>query len=312
MTIQNPKRLIDTGVTGVEGTGDTLNAGGIKLNADLNSVYNVFGDYRLYKTDTAQGDQIMTLHARGYPQKHTRAYYAGGENPSGNPVEHGSFHDISVTRGGIADLTLNLPTGYGHQGEYIEIINTDGSVGFGAGKEFIIRTSGAGDTISGFGTSMKIQKPYFRIVLWVQNSAATGSTWMYRMESLYGSEETAYSAKISTLAPGNNRTIQLFNKSLYSTIKQLVFVTQQGSNVNQECAEVLMLVNNTNNNDNQVYYTEYARLRTDAPGNPAEDLLYDITYFINNGVVNATVTNRSSVAIDVTFKSVSAIGGFTQ
>lgn len=312
MTVQLPKKLIDTGVEGVEGTGDTLYEGGTSLNRDLNSVYNVFGDYRMYRTDSAQGDLIQTLHARGYPQKHTRAYYAGGEIPSGNPVEFGSYHDISVTRDGNADLILNLPVGYGHQGEYVEIVNTDGTVGYGAGKEFYVRTSGSGDSIAGSGVSLKIQKPYFKLVMWVREAAPTGSVWDYRLENLFGADEIPYSASMVAIPPSNSRRVTLFQKSLYNTVKHIVFVTQQGTNINQECSEVLLLVNNSNNTDNRVYHTEYARLRTDAPGDLAADLLYDFDYRIENGNVIMEINNRSSVAIDVQVKAIGSIGGLTK
>lgn len=309
MSVQNPKRLVDTGVEGVEGTGDTLFQGGTSLNRNLNSLYNVMGDYRIFKTDSAQGDQIQTLHATGFYQKHSRAYYSGAENPSGNPVEFGSLHDVSVTRDGSGDLTVTLPAGLNKQGECIEIINTDGSIGYGAGKELIIRTSGAGDSIINFGSSMKLQKPHFKITLWVQSSAPTGATWNYKIEALYGDQAMPYSVSMSTIAPNNSRTVNLFQKSGYHSVKHLIFATERGTNVSQEMAEVLLMVNNTNQLDYNVYHTEYARVRSKDPSTLSNDLLYTAEYSITaGGVVRMTVTNISNVAIDVFVKAIDAIG----
>lgn len=309
MTIQTPKRLIDTGVEGVEGTGNTLFDGGELLNKDLNNIWNVFGDYRLYKGDSAHGDALMSLHATGYYQKHSRAYYAGGEIPSGNPVEFGSMHDVSVTRDGIGDLILTLPVGYGHQGECIEIVNTDGTIGFGTGKEFKIRVSGSGDAILGHGDTMTVQRPYFKIVLWVRDSAATGSTWAYKIESLFGDNSVPYSASIANLAPNNSRAIPLYSKSLFDCAKHIMHVVQRGNNVQCESSEVMLMVNNTNTNDNNVYVTEYARIRSEDPSDPAANLLYDANYYISAGNVMVNITNKGSVAIDVRIKAVEAIGG---
>lgn len=307
MSIQKTKELIDTGIRGQEGTGDTLYDGGEKLNQNLNSLYNCFGDYRLGK-QAGSGNRIMTLHPAGFYQKHTRAYYAGSENPSGNPIEFGSLHDISVTRDGAGDLIVTLPQGNGHAGECIELVNTDGSVGYGTGRELIIRASGSGDSIGNFGNTWTIRRPNFRIVLWVSEASPTGSKWSYKIDSLYGDKSIPYEATITNIAPDDDKQIVLFNKSQYNVVKQIMFVSQRGSNVHQESSETLLMVNNSNNNDSNVYSSEYARLRTTSPGDPADDLLYEVEYKVVGNSVIATVRNISNVAIDVYIKSIDAIG----
>lgn len=194
MSIQTTKNLIGTGVEGVAGTGDTLSEAGKKMNQYLHDLYNVYGDYRVFANDGEyKGDQLQTLHATGYWQKLPRAYYTGNMTPSGNPVEHGSRHDVSTTRDGSGELTVTVPAGVivngnrtmAHQGESIEIINTDGSVS--PVNPLIIRCSGHGDVIKvGHDRvhEMRIEKPDFKITLWVESTSGTGSVWAYKIEHL--------------------------------------------------------------------------------------------------------------------------------
>lgn len=307
--MQKTKILVDTGEEGVEGTGDTLYEGGTSINTNINNVYNVFGDYRLFRGDAGQGNQVMTLHPTGFYQKHTRAYYAGSENPSGNPVEYGSLHDLSVVRDGAGDLVVTLPVGNGHAGESIEFINTDGSIAAGTGKEVIIRVSGSGDSIGVLGTQMKIQKSYFKIKLWIDKSGPTGSHWSYKIESLFGDDSVAYSVSIPNIGSGLTKEVDLFVKSHNNLVKHIMFVSERGSNIQQEASEVLLLVNNSNNNDNAVYSTEYARIRTASTANSKDNLLYESEYKIVSGVVKLSVKNLGSTAIDVTVKAIESIGG---
>ncbi|QAY01301.1 baseplate wedge tail fiber connector [Aeromonas phage ZPAH1] len=307
MSVQKPKELIDTGVRGQEGTGDTLHDGGVKINQDLNSIYNVFGDYRIGKT-SGLGNRVQTLHATGYYQKHTRAYYAGAEQPSGNPVEYGSMHDVSVLRDGAGDLTITLPVGSNHAGECIELINSDGSVGYGTGKEVIIRTSGSGDSIGTLGNRIVLNKPYFRITFWVTEASSAGSKWNYRIESLYGDNATSYSATMSGIAPGAERNLVLFNKTQYNAVKHMMFVTQRGAAAMQESCETLLMVNNSSTADLNVYSTEYARIRTKEPLQPEDNLLFDAKYSIIGSTVVLTITNISTAIIDVFIKSIESIG----
>lgn len=62
--MQELKTLIDTGIKGNSSTGDILYDGGEKLNINMDSLWNVFGDYRLYD-ETTHGQGRQTLHAIG-------------------------------------------------------------------------------------------------------------------------------------------------------------------------------------------------------------------------------------------------------
>lgn len=307
MSVQKPKELIDTGIRGQEGTGDTLFDGGEKLNSDINSIWNVFGDYRIGKT-SGSGNRVQTLHATGYYQKHTRAYYAGAEQPSGYPVDFGSMHDVSVTRDGVGDLTITLPQGSGHAGECIEIVNTDGTVGFGTGKEVIIRTSGSGDSIGNLGNRLVINRANFRLLIWVVDGSPAGATWNYKLESMFGDSATSYSATMTGIAPGTERNLVLFNKAQYNVVKHMLFITQRGVGAQQESCETLVMVNNTSTADTNVYSTEYARLRTKEPTDPSSNLLFEAKYSISGNTVVMTITNISQTTIDVFVKSIESIG----
>lgn len=307
MSVQKPKEIIDTGVRGQEGTGDTLFDGGEKINQDLNSIWNVFGDYRIGK-QPGFGNRLQTLHAGGYYQKHTRAYYAGAENPSGNPVEFGSMHDVSVSRGGSGDLTVTLPPGNNHGGESITFINTDGSIGFGAGKELIIRAGGTGDSIGSIGNRLIINRANVKVTLWVSEESPTGSKWSYKVESLYGDNAISYDVSIANITPNTEKNVVLFNKSQYNVVKHILYVSQRGVNVELESCETMLMVNNSNNTDRNVYSTEYARLRTSSPGDSKDNLLFEASYTITGTSVILTVKNISNLVIDVSVKSISAIG----
>ena len=310
MSIQQPKILVDTGDEGVEGTGDTLYQGGTSINRNLNSLYNAFGDYRIFRADANQGNQQMTIHSAGYYQKHTRSYYSGQENPSGNPVDFGSMHDLSVTRDGAGDLIITLPAGNGHAGEYIDFINIDGSIGLGAGKEVTIRTSGSGDSIGLAGTQMKLQKSYFHLRLWVDKSSPTGSHWAFKMDSVIGDNSIPYQTTISNIAAGTSKEVVLFNKSQYNLTKHLIHVTERGTNIRQEASEVLLMVNNSGP-DTNVYSTEYARIRTTPTANSKSDLLYESEYIISGTQVKMVVKNIGTLAIDVHVKAIEAMGGLS-
>lgn len=307
MSVQSFKRRIDTGVAGDSSTGDTIHAGGNGINDNFDSLYNVMGDYRLYQSSD-NGTNVQKLHATGFYQKHTRAYYNGAATPNGNPVDYGSMHDVSTTRNGIGPLTINLPTGLNHQGECIEIINTDGSVNETNYVE--IKCSNVADSFAGLGNVLRLTVPKFKLTLWIEKSEQTGSVWNYKIDNLYGDNAVAYDISVTDIGINETRQIPLFNKSQYNTSKHILFVSQKGVNVHLESSECLLMVNNTNISDNTVYFTEYARIRTSEPTSSAANLLYEVEYLIIGGVVNARIRNISNNIIDVKIKAIDSLGRF--
>ena len=310
MTIQTTKQLINTGVAGDESTGDTLYDGGTLLNTDIDNLYNAFGDYRLFYDMPSKGEDTMILHPTGYYQKHSRAYYGGATTPSGNPVDIGSQHDVSVVRGGAGPLIITLPPGSQHEGEMIEFINVDNSITPDLNRQLTIRTSGSGDSITDKGSQLILTRGRFKLTMFVESGSTSGSKWNYRLENLAG-DNSSNSQTISILAigTGTSKEVALFHKSQFHCMKYMNFVTQTTANSMQECSETLLLINRTNANDNNVYSTEYARIRTGQPALPVDDLLYQISYTINtDGFIVATVTNIGTLSIDVTIRSIEGIG----
>ncbi|MGL6228670.1 MAG: baseplate wedge tail fiber connector [Culicoidibacterales bacterium] len=310
MTIQTAKQLIDVGVAGDESTGDTLYDGGTLLNHDLDNVYNAFGDYRLFYNVDTKGEGTMILHPTGYYQKHTRAYYGGATTPSGNPVDIGSMHDVSVTRDGAGPLLITLPPGSQHEGEMIEFINVDNSISQDPNRRLTIRTSGSGDTIGDKGSQLVLTRGRFKLTMYVETGSTSGSKWNYRIENLAGDNTSnSQSIMMQAITTGSTREVQLFHKSQFHCMKYMNFVTQTAANSMQECSETLLLINRTNDNDNNVYSTEYARIRTGQPTKPEDDLLYEISYTINqDNYIVATVKNIGTLSIDVTIRSIEGIG----
>lgn len=310
MTIQTTKQLIDVGVAGDESTGDTLYDGGSLLNTDLDNIYNAFGDYRLFYNIPSKGEDTMILHPTGYYQKHTRAYYGGATTPSGNPVDIGSQHDVSVSRGGVGPLIITLPPGSQHEGEMIEFINVDNSISQDPNRQLTIRTSGSGDTITNKGSQLIMTRGRFKLTMFVESGSTSGSKWNYRLENLVGDNTSnSQSITVPAIATNTSKDVELFHKSQFHCMKYMNFVTQTTANSMQECSETLLLINRTNANDNNVYSTEYARIRTGQPALPEDDLLYEISYTINDtGFIVATIKNIGTLSIDVTIRSIEGIG----
>ena len=82
------KQIIDVGILPNDGTGDTLRDAGIKINANFNDIYTVFGDgLQLFQGFVKNGDQTIRLGISntapaGITQTGTIAYADGiGWNP---------------------------------------------------------------------------------------------------------------------------------------------------------------------------------------------------------------------------------------
>lgn len=304
MSTQTPKILINTGVEGDESTGDTLYDGGTSLNTNLDSLYNVFGDFRLFANDSSAG--VAILHPSGYYQKHTRSYY----QTTGRPVQIGSLHDVSVTRDGPGDLTVELPIGLNSEGESIEFVNIDGSVDSGNGTNFIIKATGA-DSITGLAQELLITKPNQKVVMWVSRASPAGSVWSYKIESLFGDKSIPYDVNIRNVPPGVELNAPLFPKTSSDSVKHMMFVREVGGTNQRETSETLLMVNNGDPQDLNVYSTEYARVRlTTGLTDPeqSDNLLYNIRYAVVNGYVQVFVENIGSDLIDVRIKAIESIG----
>ncbi|QQK88288.1 hypothetical protein [Providencia phage PSTRCR_127] len=266
--MQELKTLIDTGIKGNSSTGDILYDGGEKLNINMDSLWNVFGDYRLYD-ETTHGQGRQTLHATGYYQKHTRRYYL--DSPNG--VEMGSLHDVDTTDG---KLDLKLPSS--KFGEGIVIINSNGSLS--PDTPLVVTTYGS-DIILGHGRTLTLDIPKSRITIWCTRKDQGIGVWEYKVESLFGFQHIAINetVKLDTSVT----SINIGNKNTYNSLKFLVHAISQDKSQFKSC-EILVGIDHLTN---KVYKTEYAVLKN------SEDELYDLDFVVDSGLLKANVKSNS-------------------
>lgn len=266
--MQTSKQLIDTGIKGNSSTGDILYDGGEKLNTDLNSIWNVFGDYRLFD-ETIQGQNKQTLHGTGYYQKHTRRYYL--DSPNG--VEMGSLHDIDTTEG---KLDLKLPSA--KAGEGIVIINSNGSLSIDT--PLVINTYGS-DVIAGHGRTLTIDSPKSKITIWCTRKEAGVGVWEYKIESMFGLQNLAVDKTIKL--DTTETEIPMGNKNSYNAVKFMVHAISHDKLKIKSC-EILIAIDHLTN---EIFKTEYAVLKN------TEEELYDLSFVVDGGLLKAKVKSNS-------------------
>lgn len=240
--MQEFKTRIDTGTKGNPSTGDILYEGGEKLNTNTDSIYNVFGDFRLNDSGS-HGVGRQKLHATGYYQKHTRVYYM--DTPNG--VEMGSLHDVDTSDG---KLDIKLPAA--KLGEGIIVINSNGSLS--PDTPVVLNTYNQ-DVVKGHGGALSIDVPRSKTTLWCTKVDQGVGVWEYRIEPMFGND---YHPIDTTVSIGTTPIdISIGNKNLYNSIKFMIYA----SNLDQskfKSSEVTITLDHKNN---KVYKTEYAVLK---------------------------------------------------
>lgn len=275
---QVAKKMIDVGVQGDANTGDIIYDGGVKLNSNLDALYNTFGDGRLY--DLSEGDGQQKLHATGYYQKFPSLYYTKGA------VEAGSRHDLNTTTGAFA-VTLPDPK----LGEMIEIINSNGSFAL---NPITIRAQ-AGGNIEG-ENQIIVNHGFVKIALVCTDDTPDLSKWQYKIEPMFGdfSVPANLTAEITNV---HTFPIPLFKKEMYEGVKLMVsaYEVKYGSK-ERTVSEILVMVDE---DDDVVYSDEYSVIFK-------KDKVYTIDFIIQNGIVQANV-NSAKPLIKFSIKSIETI-----
>ncbi|QYN80330.1 baseplate wedge tail fiber connector [Kosakonia phage 305] len=262
----NGKLLIDVGEIGNASTGDILYDGGVKLNTDLNNIYNTFGDQRLADVYDSQ-----KLHATGYYQKVTKT------SDFGPGVDPGTQADVDTSAGNIICAVRN-----GKVGEGVVFINSTGS--FSTENFFEIQVVDSFVSIP--SGNLRVTTPFSRITVWCVSVEGGVVKWDYSIESMFGDKSIPLN---KTFQLSNvKRDIQLFPKGLYQTAKILATAsTTDGTKY--KVSEILLYVDSV---ANKVYSTEYAVIRGGATDD--EDELYDLTFSSPVGdYIIATVNSPS-------------------
>jgi len=274
------KKRIDVGQIGNPSTGDILYDGGVKLNTVIDSLYNTFGDDRLY-TSASLGADVQFLHATGYYQKKTRSDYAAG------PIDMGSCHDIDTTAGTI---TVTLPNA--KQGEGCYFINSNGSVS--PSNPLIIRPQ-AGETILGVSSDLIVTSPNVRVIVWCTKIDGARKYWDYGLSPMFGDTTLPVEKTINiTTVPTN---VKICGKNEYAGVKMMIACrTPDGTAF--KTAEVLLSVDSISN---KVYSTEYAVIKN------TSSEIYEVRYFIGAGDLVYAEVKASSGTARFSIKAVDTI-----
>lgn len=280
---QQPKTRIDTGVRGSPSTGDILYDGGNFLNTNFNSVYNTFGDQRLFAMGI-EGAGNQFLHATGYYQ----------QNQSYNTaLEMGSMHCIVAQQ----PVSVSLPKG--QLGEGIVFISVDGT-SISPKNPFTIICNTA-DNIANAGQRLVVTSPNSRIVIWGARKAqsSTAVTWEYSITPMFGNYSVPIDKNYEIL--GKGATFPIAHKDQFQSIKLLV-TSSMGSQATAKfkSCEILLHIDKLNN---KVYSTEYAVLKDG-------DDFYTTSFAIDSlsGQVTMTVKPvNTAQPIQFAIKSISTV-----
>lgn len=265
-THQKPKQRIDVGIAGDANTGDIIFDGGVKLNENLDALYNTFGDQRLF--DVAQGEASQVLHATGYYQKLPTVEYTR------SPVERGSMHDLDTTASTF-QVTLPDPT----RGECVEFINSNGSWTINP----IIFKPQVGASIAG-NTELRINQGSIRIRFTCTNETTGSARWDYFIEPLNGD----FSVPINKTVEIDSSTatnIVLFKSGEYTGIKLLVSAEEITTGVKERTISEILVMADTETST--AYSDEYSVIYKNAKA-------YNIEFLYSSGSVVARVTSNLS------------------
>ncbi|MGL4522760.1 MAG: baseplate wedge tail fiber connector [Bacilli bacterium] len=278
---QLPKQLIDVGEKGNANTGDIIYDGGVKLNANLDALYNTFGDSRLF--ESAAGNLTQYLHATGYYQKLPVSYYGS------KAVEPGSMHDLDTTS---QTFVLNLPNP--KRGECVEVINSNGSFSI---NEIVIKPQ-SGASILG-KTEIRINQGSVRLRFVCIDETPNNAIWDYELSPLFGDFSVPVN-KTLELDASASTNIVMFPLENFTGVKLIIAAEEIKAGAKERnVSEVLLMIDVE---DKKVYSDEYSILFKVAK-------LYSVDFSVLNNSIIAAVTNKTPGRIKFSIKSIETIKG---
>ena len=272
MINQTPKLLVDIGEIGNASTGDILYEGGRKLNVDLDSLYNTFGDQRLYSVNNGENTQV--LHATGYYQKATNIIEWN------STVALGSMRDVNTAEGVITARIAK-----GKAGEGVIFINSNGSLSTSMPLE--VELQGTDSFLTAATNKMKFTQPYTKITLWCIDDANGVGTWDYKIESMFGNQSVLLDKTYNMSSVV--RDIPIAYRADYKTIK-LMLTAISTDETKYKASEMLLYIDLK---DRKVYSTEYAVIRRGQAND--DDEIYAIDFRIDNqGIIQAAISSPTN------------------
>lgn len=286
MINQTPKLLVDIGEIGNASTGDILYEGGRKLNVDLDSLYNTFGDQRLYSVNNGENSQV--LHATGYYQKATNIIEWN------STVALGSMRDVNTAEGVVTARIAK-----GKAGEGIIFINSNGSLSTSMPLE--VELQGTDSFLTAATNKMKFTQPYTKITLWCIDDANGVGTWDYKIESMFGNQSVLLDKTYNMSSVV--RDIPIAFRADYKTIK-LMLTAISTDETKYKASEILLYIDLK---DRKVYSTEYAVIRRGQASE--EDEIYAIDFRIDNqDIILAAISSPTAMKLAIKVISAQTIG----
>ncbi|QIN95422.1 baseplate protein [Escherichia phage MN01] len=286
MINQTPKLLVDIGEIGNASTGDILYEGGRKLNVDLDSLYNTFGDQRLYSVNNGENSQV--LHATGYYQKATNIIEWN------STVALGSMRDVNTAEGVITARIAK-----GKAGEGVIFINSNGSLSTSMPLE--VELQGTDSFLTAATNKMKFTQPYTKITLWCIDDANGVGTWDYKIESMFGNQSVLLDKTYNMSSVV--RDIPLAFRADYKTIK-LMLTAISTDETKYKASEILLYIDLK---DRKVYSTEYAVIKRGQTNE--DDEIYAIDFRIDNqDIIQAAISSPTAMKLAVKVISTQTIG----
>lgn len=277
--VQTKKQRIDVGQVGNANTGDIIYDGGVKLNDNLDALYNAFGDIRLYDAGK-EGVGSQTLHAAGYFQKLPTSYY------SRNIIEPGSQHDLNTL---VATFIVTLPTP--KLGEQCRFINSNGS--FATNK--IVFKAQAGGDIAG-SQELEISQGYVMVEFTCTSDVNNAAKWEYKVLPMFGD----FSVPVNNTVEVTRQTpvaIPLFNKAMYEGTKLILSASEVKAGVKERTvSEVLVMIDAE---DNTIYSDEYSVIYKN-------DKIYSLEFIVDRNIAVVRVSTTKD-KIKFSIKSIETI-----
>lgn len=286
MINQTPKLLVDIGEIGNASTGDILYEGGRKLNVDLDSLYNTFGDQRLYSVNNGENSQV--LHATGYYQKATNIIEWN------STVALGSMRDVNTSEGVITARIAK-----GKAGEGVIFINSNGSLSTSMPLE--VELQGTDSFLTAATNKMKFTQPYTKITLWCIDDANGVGTWDYKIESMFGNQSVLLDKTYNMSSVV--RDIPIAYRADYKTIK-LMLTAISTDETKYKASEMLLYIDLK---ARKVYSTEYAVIRRGQAND--DDEIYAIDFRIDNqDIIQAAISSPTAMKLAIKVISAQTIG----
>lgn len=291
------RKRVNTGTVGVAGTGDTVNAGGVKIESNFEELYQAFGDQQLFdveNTSYTDGTTYQTVHPSGFFQHHDYSYYA-------DQIVAGSKHDIKSTDSTDTYFNIYLPVivsavnetdTFIRRGEHIELIDSFGSWG----TKFVKLIPAAGQLIDGLSEFVLSEDRKHAILTVVDINGV--EQWVVKDSKLCSIEGSAIFADSIEILGGATTNIATVGVDLYNACKFHLYVEEYNAatatTINWGSSEIYLVNMNTS-----VMFSEFAIVKTD-------DLI-DITASVKNNYITFTVVPKTTNRLFVTIRTIDVI-----